>query len=124
MHSRSTLSQLLFASNALVKCVDDRACVDSVYTDLSKAFDSISHIQLIHKLCAYGLYNNVCDWVEQFLSNRLQHVIVNDGMSDWLQCTSNVPLGSILGPILFLIYVNDLPQCILHSQIFLYADDA
>ena len=80
---------------ALVKCVDDRACVDSVCTDLSKAFDSISHIKLIHKLRTYGINNNVCDWVEQFLSNRLQRAIVNNSMSDWLQCTSGVPQGSI-----------------------------
>ena len=78
--------------------MDERACVDAVYTDLSKAFDSISHIKLVHKLRAYGINNNVCDWVEQFLSNRLQHVIVNDSMSDLLQCIRGVPQGNILGP--------------------------
>ena len=60
-YGQSTLSQLLLASNALVKCADDRACVDSVYTDLSKAFDSISHIKIIHKLRAYDINNNVYD---------------------------------------------------------------
>ena len=62
--------------------------------------------------------------LNNFYSNRLQRVIVNDSVSDWLQCTSGGPQGSIFDPILFLIYVNDLPQCILHSQIFLYADNA
>ena len=66
----------------------------------------------------------IVDWVEQFLSNRLLRVIVNDSMSDWLQYTSGIPQRSILGPILFLIYVNDLPQCVQHYQIFLYTDDA
>ena len=78
----------------------------------------------MHQLRAYSLNTNVCDWVDNFFSNRLQRVIVNDSMSEWLQCTSGVPKGSILGPILFLIYVNDLRQCVLHSQIFLFADDA
>ena len=114
----------MLASNALVKCVDDRACVDSVYTDLNEAFDSISHIKLVHKLRAYGISNNFCGWIEQFLSNRLHRIIINDSMSDWLQCTSGVPQGRILGPKFFLIYVNDLPQCVLHSQILLHADNA
>ena len=63
-----------------MKCVDDRACVDIVYIDMSKAFDSISHIKVVHKLLACKINTNVCDWIEQFLSNRLQRVIVNN---DW-----------------------------------------
>ena len=83
----------MLASKALVKCADDNACVDSLYTDVSKAFDSISHIGLkcTYKLHAYDINTNVCDWIEQFLSNKLQRVILNDCMSEWLQCTIDVP---------------------------------
>jgi ribonucleases P/MRP protein subunit RPP40 len=73
---------------------------------------------------AYGINPNVCAWVEDFLTNRCQRVTVNNCMSDWLPCTSGVPQGSVLGPTLFNLYINDLPDCIHHSDILLYADDA
>jgi hypothetical protein len=122
--SRSTLSQLLLAQAQLVDCINKRTCVDSVYTDMSKAFDSLSHKKLIVKLRAYGINSFVCQWIQAFLSNRRQRVVVNSGMSDWLQCTSGVPQGSVLGSLLFNIYINDLPDCVHHSNIYLYADDA
>ena len=121
---RSTMSQLVLAKSKLVDCFNDRACTDAVYTDLSKAFDSISHNKLIIKMHAYGINRNVCAWVADFLANRRQRVTVNNCLSDWLPCTSGVPQGSVLGPTLFNIYINDLPDCVQHSDILLYADDA
>jgi hypothetical protein len=121
---RSTLSQLLLSKSLLVDAINDRACIDGVYTDLSKAFDSISHKKLILKLRAYGIHPNVCAWTENFLSNRKQRVIINDHMSTWLPCNSGVPQGSVLSSLLFIIYFNDLPDIIQHSKVFLYADDA
>jgi len=121
---RSTMSQLLLAKSKLVECINDRACTDAVFTDFSKAFDSISHKKLIIKMNAYGINRNVCAWVADFLANRRQRVTVNNNFSDWLPCTSGVPQGSVLGPTLFNIYINDLPDCIQHSNILMYADDA
>jgi hypothetical protein len=121
---RSTLSQLLLSHFKLVDSVNSRSCIDGIFTDLSKAFDSISHSKLLMKLYAYGINPCVCKWIENFLCNRRQRVIINNSVSCWLVCTSGVPQGSVLGPILFLVYINDLPDVVKNSDIFLYADDA
>ena len=115
----------MFLSNSrLVECINDRARVDCVFTDLSKAFDSIFHKKLLIKLRAYGIHNYVCNWIEDFLTHRLQCVTINNCSSSRLSCTSGIAQESILGPILFIIYINDLSDSIMHSDIFLYADDA
>ena len=121
---RSTLSKLLLAQHVLVDSFNDRACVDVLFTDLSKAFDSIAHNKLILKLSAYGLNPSVCGWIKSFLSDRKQRVVVNGSLSTWLSCPTGVPQGSVLGPLLFNLYVNDMPDKLLNSSIFLYADDA
>ena len=89
---------------------------------MSKAFDKVWHEGLIFKLKQNGINGNLLNLLENYLSNRKQRVVLNGIQSDWNPILSGVPQGSILGPLLFLIFINDLTDNI-HSSIKLYADD-
>ena len=120
----STLTQLTKAQSFIVDSINQLRCVDGIYTDLSKAFDTISHTKLIIKLQAYGIQGNMLNWIKSFLSDRYQSVSINSILSSKKPCISGSPQGSVLSPLFFLLFINDLPDCITHSQILLYADDA
>ena len=93
--------------------------MDVVYLDFQKAFDKVPHQRLIHKLKAHGIGNDVINWMEKWLTHRKQSVIV-DG--NWKSVLSGVPQGSVLSPILFLIYINDIEDDI-SSKVVKFADD-
>ena len=95
---------------------------DLIFLDFSKAFDKVSHSKLIWKLHKYRIQGNVLGWIQAFLGDHSQKVIVGGEESGSVPVTSGVPQGSVLGPILFLIYMNDLPDDI-SSQVRLFADD-
>ena len=97
--------------------------IDAIFLDLSKAFDTVPHARLCQKLSHYGVRGNTLLWIKDFLSERTQRVILRGHASSICKVTSGVPQGSVLGPLLFLCYINDLPQRIL-STIKLYADDS
>ena len=94
-----------------------------ILVDLQKAFDTIDHDILLKKLSAIGFSNHTICWFKSYLSNRLFRVNLENCYSDPSNITCGVPQGSILGPLLFLIYVNDMPQAV-KSNLFLYADDS
>ena len=104
------------------RIIDDGTNIDVIYLDFQKAFDKVPHQRLMSKLKAYGIRGKVFDWIENFLSSRKQRVAVHGSYSNWTDVISGVPEGSVLGPTLFIIYVNDLPGYI-QSFLGLFADD-
>jgi uncharacterized protein YktA (UPF0223 family) len=107
----------------ITKAVDKRKYTLSIYLDFQKAFDVLDHNILFCKLRKYGVGNRALDWFKSFCTGRKQVVKINGHTSDVLELKYGTPQGGVLGPIIFLIYVNDLLNINLHSRIFAYADD-
>ena len=117
--------------DVLIRSVDDwRRALDkdeitgTIMIDLSKAFDSVDHQILLEKLETYGVKGGEKDWFREYLSGRRQQVTINGMKSSWMDIELGVPQGSILGPLLFMIYMNDLPDVLNKCTVNLYADDA
>jgi ribonuclease P/MRP protein subunit RPP40 len=120
---RSCLKNLLVFFEFITKELDNGNNVDLVYLDFCKAFDKVPHCRLGKKLEAHGIRGEVKTWIVNWLSNRRQRVCVDGELSGWEKVSSGVPQGSVLGPVLFLIYINDLDDGII-SKIAKFADDS
>lgn len=119
---KSCLSNLLDFFEEITKILDDGETVDLIYLDFAKAFDKVPHCRLFKKLEAHGVGGNVLNWIKMWLSNRRQKVCIDGEASDWENVTSGVPQGSVLGPVLFVIYINDIDENLM-SKIGKFADD-
>jgi ribonuclease P/MRP protein subunit RPP40 len=120
---RSCLTNLLESLEMWTKALDDGYGLDIVYLDYRKAFDSVPHKRLIEKLKTCGISGNLLRWIENFLTSRTMRVGIRGTFSQLINVLSGVPQGSVLGPVLFLLFVNDLPTWIKDSIIKMFADD-
>ena len=124
MAGRSCVTNLLDTLDYVGSFLDSGGHIDVIYMDMSKAFDTVDHGLLIQKLQAdYGFGGNLLRWFQCYLENRKQRVTVLGATSDLLPVTSGVPQGSILGPALFLLYINNLPNSVKSSRVAMFADD-
>ena len=119
---RSVQLQLLSLLSHWTDILDSGHTIDVIYLDFKKAFDSVPHIRLLSKLHSYGVRDPLLGWHKSFLIGRRQRVCVNDTVSLWHNVTSGIPQGSVLGPVLFLLYINDVPDNVA-SNVYMYADD-
>ena len=119
---RSCQTNLLIMLTCITEATDKIIITDVIYLDLAKGFVSVPHKRLIYKLSKYGITGNLLRWISNFLSKRRQYVRVNLALSEGKSVISGVPQRSILGPILFIFYTNDLPTDII-AKLLLFADD-
>ena len=120
---KSTETQLLECVNDWTASLDRKEAVDIFYMDIAKAFDVVSHPKLLHKLQKYKITGKFYQWIKSFLSNRTQCVKHGNKVSGDEKVLSGVPQGSVLGPLLFLLFINDLPQVVKVSTVKIFADD-
>ena len=121
--NRNHITNLLAAIKDWSALIEEGKAFDLIYTDFSKAFDSVPHCRLINKLKTLGITGDVLGWIESFLTNRKQKVVVEGEMLSWTDVKSGIPQGSVLGPILFVVFINDMPNNVL-STCKMFADDA
>ena len=120
---RSCLTQMLSHFDDILEGLTNNMDTDAIYLDYAKAFDKVDHQLLLAKLKLYGFTDQLLNWVKSFLTNRTQNVVLDGLHSYSSMIISGVPQGTVLGPILFILFINDMESCIKHSKIRFFADD-
>ena len=119
---RSCVIQLLEVIESWTRILDAGGEVDAIYFDFAKTFDTVPREGFLLKCFAHGIQGSALTWIRSFLTGRSQRVVVNGADSSWSQVTSGIAQGSVLGPLLFLLFINDMPDDIM-SSIKVFADD-
>jgi len=122
-HIASQINQPLNNSATLTLLINDCNQLDVIYLDISKAFNTVSHPHLLTKLYSFNIGCEIWLWFQAYITHQRQYVSINSSNSYLFLVESGIPQGSILGPLLFIIYVNDIPDSVFHSLIYLFADD-
>ena len=120
---RSCLTQLLAHIDLILQNLQNGMDTDVIYLDYAKAFDKVDHQILLEKLYSYGVRGKLLVWINSYLTNREQTVVINGEHSTPAKVISGVPQGTVLGPVMFILYLNDLTSCIKHSVVSSFADD-
>ena len=122
---RSTNTNLACYSELVIYCLEHKNEVHSIYTDFQKAFDFVSFDILLLKMQGqFGITGTSLLWFKSYLTGKQQRVVLNGFVSDWFNVLPGVPQGSVLEPTLFIMFVNDIPDCIKESHFLIFADDA
>ena len=119
----STIHALIDITESIRKALDNNMHACGIFIDLQKAFDTVNHSILINKVNYYGIRGIGNNWFKSYLSKRSQYVSLQGFDSDIREVQHGVPQGSVLGPLLFLLYINDLHKAIKHSSVYHFADD-
>ena len=121
-HERAFLRDTVTGGTEWTEAMEQGSDIDCIYLDFSKAFDSVPHQRLLMKLRKFGISEKILSWTRAFLLGREQLVTVNSELSRVAAVLSGIPQGSVLGPLLFICFVNDMPN-VVHSHIQMFADD-